>query len=76
MPTLYAAGVEGQYDYLAISLLGSSLDSLYRKSGKGLMDLRSVCCIAMQVVSHASSLPQMVVLIVNFKDIQTRVHAQ
>ena len=52
MPTLYASGVEGEWDWLAIDLLGSSLDSLYRKSGKGIMDLRSVCCIAMQVVSR------------------------
>ncbi len=50
MPTLWAAGVEGKWDYLAIDLLGSSLDSLYRKSGKEMMDLRSTCCIAMQVV--------------------------
>ncbi|KIP08079.1 hypothetical protein PHLGIDRAFT_104812 [Phlebiopsis gigantea 11061_1 CR5-6] len=52
MPTLYASGVEGQWDWLAIDLLGASLDSLYRKSGKGIMDLRSVCCIAMQVISR------------------------
>lgn len=51
MPTLYAHGVEGTWDYLAIDLLGASLDSLYRKSGKGVMDLRSVCCIGMQMVS-------------------------
>lgn len=51
MPTLWASGVEGRYDYLAIDLLGASLDSLYRKSGKNVMDLRSVCCIAIQVVS-------------------------
>jgi casein kinase 1 len=40
----------GQWDYLAIDLLGSSLDTLYRRSGKETMDLRSVCCIAMQLV--------------------------
>jgi len=51
MPTLYAAGVEGKWNYLAIDLLGPSLDSLFKKSGKETMDLRSVCCIAMQVVS-------------------------
>lgn len=58
MPTLYTAGVEGKWDYLAIDLLGSSLDQLYRRSKKETMDLRSVCCIAMQVVSfiaHANS---------------------
>lgn len=53
MPNLYAAGVQGAWDYLAIDLLGSSLDSLYRHSGKDTMDLRSVCSIAIQVVSNA-----------------------
>ncbi|KAG7088468.1 hypothetical protein E1B28_012457 [Marasmius oreades] len=52
MPTLWAAGVEGCWDYLAIDLLGSSLDSLYRKSGKDTMDLGSVCSIAMQVIER------------------------
>ncbi|EKM49490.1 uncharacterized protein PHACADRAFT_214053 [Phanerochaete carnosa HHB-10118-sp] len=52
MPTLYASGVEAGFDFLAISLLGSSLDSLYRKIGRNIMDLRSVCCIAMQVISR------------------------
>ncbi|KIK69595.1 hypothetical protein GYMLUDRAFT_33969 [Collybiopsis luxurians FD-317 M1] len=52
MPTLYASGVEGVWDYLAIDLLGSSLDSLYRKSGKEIMDMRSVCCIAMQMIAR------------------------
>ncbi|CCM04939.1 uncharacterized protein FIBRA_07136 [Fibroporia radiculosa] len=51
MPTLWASGIEGDYDYLVIDLLGSSLDSLFRRSGRSVMDLRSVCCIAMQVVS-------------------------
>jgi casein kinase 1 len=51
MPILWAAGVEGWWDYLAIDLLGPSLENLYRASGKGIMDLRSVCCIAMQLVS-------------------------
>jgi hypothetical protein len=51
MPTLYAAGLEGNWDYLVMELLGSSLDSLLRKSGNNRMDLRSVCCIAMQLVS-------------------------
>lgn len=50
MPTLWAAGVAGQWDYLAIDLLGASLDNLFRKSGKDTMDLRSVCSIAIQVV--------------------------
>lgn len=50
MPTLWSAGIEGHWDYLAIDLLGASLHSLFWKSGKSTMDLRSVCCIAMQVV--------------------------
>lgn len=51
MPTLWQAGIEGQWDYLVIDLLGSSLDSLFKKSGQKVMDLRSVLCIAQQVVS-------------------------
>jgi len=54
IPTLWASGVEGQWDYLAIDLLGPSLENIYRKSGKDTMDLGSVCCIAMQVVSVVS----------------------
>ncbi|KAF8908909.1 CK1/CK1 protein kinase [Gymnopilus junonius] len=52
MPRLFASGVEGAWDYLAIDLLGSSLDSLYRRSGKDTMDLRSVCSIAIQVIGR------------------------
>ncbi|KAF9527547.1 CK1/CK1 protein kinase [Crepidotus variabilis] len=52
MPRLYAAGVYAEWDYLAIDLLGSSLDSLFRKSGKDTMDLRSVCSIAVQVIQR------------------------
>ena len=51
MPTLWASGVDGVYDYLVMDLLGFSLDGLYRQNGKQVMDLRSVICIAMQVVS-------------------------
>lgn len=50
MPTLWASGVQGCWDYLAIDLLGASLDNLYRKSPNNMMDLGSVCSIAMQVV--------------------------
>jgi hypothetical protein len=50
MPKLYAAGVHGDWDFLAIDLLGPSLDSLYRRSMKDTMDTRSVCAIAIQVV--------------------------
>ena len=52
MPRLYAAGISGMWDYLAIDLLGASLDGLYRRSGKDVMDIRSVLSIAIQVVSE------------------------
>ncbi|KZT73981.1 kinase-like protein [Daedalea quercina L-15889] len=52
IPTLWGSGVEGEFDYLAIDLLGPSLESLFRRSEKNIMDLRSVCCIAMQVISR------------------------
>ncbi|PIL22418.1 hypothetical protein GSI_15106 [Ganoderma sinense ZZ0214-1] len=53
MPTLWASGVQGPWDYLAIDLLGRSLDSLHRELmlKQDVWDLRSVCCIAVQVVS-------------------------
>ena len=56
MPTLWAAGVQGVYDYLVIDLLGASLDHLYRQNNKQVMDLRTVVCIAMQVVSRVEHL--------------------
>lgn len=52
MPKLWAAGVSRGWDYLAIELLGPSLDSLFRQSKQESMDLRSVCCIAMQLVAR------------------------
>ncbi|KAI0317508.1 kinase-like domain-containing protein [Amylostereum chailletii] len=52
MPTLWASGVLDGWDYLAIDLLGSSLDSLYRRNGKAPMDMRSVLSIAVQVISR------------------------
>ncbi|KAI4518927.1 kinase-like domain-containing protein [Schizophyllum commune] len=52
MPTMWEAGVQGKWDYLAIDLLGPSLDQLYRKHGKGVMDLRSVISIAIQLISR------------------------
>lgn len=66
MPNLYASGVQGAWDYLAIDLLGSSLDSLFRKSGKDAMDLRSVCSIAIQVVSPLPSTPPVLLLAANY----------
>ena len=56
MPTLWASGLWGRWDYLAMDLLGSSLDRLYRKSGKNVMDMRSVCSIAIQLVRPISPL--------------------
>ena len=56
MPTLWASGVWGRWDYLAMDLLGNSLDRLYRKSGKNVMDLRSACSIAIQLVRPPSPL--------------------
>ncbi|TFK40583.1 kinase-like domain-containing protein [Crucibulum laeve] len=52
MPRLFAAGVQGEWDYLAIDLLGASLDNIYRKNGKEVLDLRSVCSIAEQVIDR------------------------
>ncbi|KAJ7254389.1 kinase-like domain-containing protein [Mycena haematopus] len=52
MPTLWACGVEGAWDYLAIDLLGASLDNLYRKSGQDTMELSTVCSIAMQLITR------------------------
>ncbi len=54
MPTLWASGLWGRWDYLAMDLLGSSLDRLYRKTGKNVMDLRSACTIAIQLVRLSS----------------------
>ncbi|KAL1950669.1 hypothetical protein VTO73DRAFT_5793 [Trametes versicolor] len=52
MPTLWASGHHGTWDYLAIDLLGSSLDSLHRQKTTDVWDLRSVCCIAQQVIAR------------------------
>ncbi|KAF7768193.1 hypothetical protein Agabi119p4_7436 [Agaricus bisporus var. burnettii] len=52
IPKLWAAGVQGSWDFLAIDLLGQSLDNIYRKNGKEVMNLGSVCCIAMQVIQR------------------------
>ena len=51
MPTLWGSGVDGSWDYLALDLLGPSLNSLFWNSGKRIKDLRSVLCVGMQVVS-------------------------
>lgn len=55
MPQLWASGIEGKWHYLVISLLGKSLESIYRQnlqSGHQRMDLRSVCSIAIQVIAR------------------------
>ncbi|KAI9443107.1 kinase-like domain-containing protein [Lactarius indigo] len=52
IPTLWASGIWGRWDFLAMDLLGSSLDRLYRKSGKNMMDLRSACSFAIQLISR------------------------
>ncbi|KAG1765938.1 kinase-like domain-containing protein [Suillus occidentalis] len=55
MPRLWASGIEGRWHYLVISLLGKSLDSIYRQNlqwGYQRMDLRSVCSIAIQVIAR------------------------
>lgn len=55
MPRLWASGIEGRWHYLVISLLGKSLDSIYRQNlqlGHQRMDLRSVCSIAIQVIAR------------------------
>jgi hypothetical protein len=57
MPTLWYTGVQGPLDYLVIDLLGVSLDNIYRQNGKKVMDLRSVCCIAIQMVRDLNRSP-------------------
>lgn len=51
MPILWASGEQKPWDFLAMELLGSSLDSLIRHSKKDCLDVRTVCTIAMQLVS-------------------------
>ncbi|KAI6147289.1 kinase-like domain-containing protein [Pisolithus tinctorius] len=67
MPTLWASGVQGKWHYLVISLLGASLENIYRKSGKRAMDLRSVCSIAIQVITRLQTMHNREVL---HRDIQ------
>ncbi|KAF7979648.1 hypothetical protein HWV62_41619 [Athelia sp. TMB] len=52
IPLLYASGVEGIWDYLVMDLLGPSLENIFRRSGRAMMDLRSVCSIAMQLIAR------------------------
>ena len=59
MPVLWAHGQQGYWDYLVIDLLGRSLDSLQRELNltQDVWDLRSVCCVAIQMVSSGSPSP-------------------
>ncbi|KAJ7147493.1 kinase-like domain-containing protein [Mycena crocata] len=50
--TICSCWCRGRLGFLAIDLLGASLDNLYRKSGKETMDLSSVCAIAMQLITR------------------------
>ena len=54
MPTLWADGIQHPWDYLAMDLLGPSLDNIFRKSGLDAFDLGTVCSIAMQMVSAST----------------------
>ncbi|KAH7928975.1 kinase-like protein [Leucogyrophana mollusca] len=68
IPTLRATGAIGRWKYLAIGLLGPSLESLYQKDTKpivgfltdtkprAIMDLRTVCSIAIQLISRVQSI--------------------
>ncbi|KAG2153025.1 kinase-like domain-containing protein [Suillus bovinus] len=70
MPRLWASGFEGKWHYLVISLLGRSLESIYRQnlqSGHQRMDLRSVCSIAIQVIARLQTMHKREVL---HRDIQ------
>ncbi|KAH7884986.1 kinase-like domain-containing protein [Phlebopus sp. FC_14] len=67
LPKLYASGVQGKWHYLVISLLGSSLDNIYRSNGKQTLDLRSVCSIAIQVITRLQTMHNREVL---HRDIQ------
>ncbi|KIJ17893.1 hypothetical protein PAXINDRAFT_130380 [Paxillus involutus ATCC 200175] len=67
MPQLFASGVHGKWHYLVISLLGLSLDNIYRNNGKKPLDLRSVCSIAIQMISRLQTMHNREVL---HRDIQ------
>ncbi|KAH9931666.1 CK1/CK1 protein kinase [Epithele typhae] len=54
IPTLWASGQAGTWDYLVIDLLGRSLDSLHRELmlKQDVWDLRSVCSVAIQTIDR------------------------
>lgn len=52
MPILWADGIQHPWDYLAMDLLGPSLDNIFRKSGLEAFDLGTVCSIAMQMIER------------------------
>lgn len=79
MPTYWAGGVEGDWDYIAIDLLGASLDNIYRQAGgpAQVMDLGSVCCIAMQMVSPSPPLfHQVMTLTARLNDYNSCMHVE
>ncbi|KAG6850283.1 hypothetical protein H0H93_015540 [Arthromyces matolae] len=58
MPTLWAYGEQDGWDYLAIDLLGASLDKLHRNIGgpDQAFDLGTTCSIAMQLISRLETM--------------------
>ncbi|TFY72814.1 hypothetical protein EVG20_g193 [Dentipellis fragilis] len=52
IPTLWASNVVNGNDYLAIDLLGESLDGMQRKNEKKPFDLRTTCSVAIQLISR------------------------
>ncbi|KAG6900184.1 hypothetical protein C0993_001896 [Termitomyces sp. T159_Od127] len=58
MPTLWAAGEHNGWDYLAIDLLGASLDRLHRSVGgpEKTLDLGTVCTIAIQLIARLETM--------------------
>ncbi|KAA1469816.1 kinase-like protein [Dentipellis sp. KUC8613] len=52
IPTLWASNVVNGNDYLAIDLLGDSLDGMQRKNEKKPFDLRTTCTVAIQLLSR------------------------
>ncbi|KAG5341636.1 hypothetical protein C0989_008615 [Termitomyces sp. Mn162] len=58
MPILWAAGEQEGWDFLAIDLLGASLDRLYKSIGgpEKTFDLGTVCTIAMQLIARLETM--------------------
>jgi hypothetical protein len=75
MPTLWASGQQGPIDFIVMDLLGPSLDNLYRKNGKKPFDLRSTCCIAIQMVRAMFGVQSTLYLPVVLADRPPAIHA-